>query len=473
MAKIKYSKYKTLYLPQAMVENVILNHKSRINDFDLIKLDICFDILSNIIQKSVFNNSTDKATDLFAVMSSIYLKKRYKNKYKIHKDFLFVNNLIYLDMSYIGKATNFYLQNNKTYNKLLEYKLKDNIEFNNNLDLYITYCVNNNIQIELLGTDNTNDSRIQKNRNLGSWYKIKILINKGNKSYFTDDYESDSVFINNAPSHIKKMGGYFRKNFALNSKEAIIHTENQYKEEFNLAQNFDEDEKSKREIKAENRYKSRISSILCIDKGKLNKSFRFHRNTTNRRLDTNLTNLASDLKPFIVGWDKMVYLDLKNSQPVLFNTELKEYYNNGSYKLKIEIDNYRKATLSGKWYETLIEIFKEDRDTCKKIWMCIAYSQNKSYQNYKRQFKKVFPEIFKIIETIKSKNYKEFAIRLQKLESEIFIDKICRKLVEENIIPFTVHDALIVRKSEEKQTLNIMEEVFKQYLGGVPKISVE
>lgn len=216
-----------------------------------------------------------------------------------------------------------------------------------------------------------------------------------------------------------------------------------------------------------------MNSILAIDNGKVNKSLRFNRNTTNNRLDTNLTNMASDLKPYIVGWEDMVYLDLKNSQPVLFNVELNKVYVKGSETLKAEIDRYRKATFAGKWYEELMRIFNTDRDNSKEIWMCIAYSQNKSYQNYKKPFKKAYPEIYKIIESKKSSNYKNFAISLQKLESKIFIDKICKELVDINIIPFTVHDALIVYKSDQDTSLKIMEKVLLESIGGIPKISVE
>lgn len=467
MAKTKYKKYKVLYLPKVMVETIIINHKIRIDDFELVKLDICFEFLNIIIRNSVFfNSSKDESKDLFSLVASTYLNKRFGNKYKIHKDFLVNNNLIYLDNHYEGKATNFYIQDINTYKRLLNHRLKDY----NNLDvnlLYIPYCVSNRIEIAPVSTVNNNETENQKNRILEGFYKIKILISRGNRSYFTGNYVSDSEFINNAPKHIKKMGSYFRKKFALDTERALKYAENKYQNEVDDAIRKDE------EKKAYNRYISRISSIRLIDKGKLNKSLRFHRNKTNKRLDTNLTNMASDLKQFIIGWDRMVYLDLKNSQPVLFNAILKDYYKKGSNDLKREIDNYRVCTLNGSWYETLMEIFNEDRKTCKEIWMCIAYSKNKSYQQYKKPFKRVYPKIYNIIENIKKKNYKEFAIELQKLESKIFIDKICKELVNVGIIPFTVHDALIVNKDEQEQTLNIMNMVFIEYLGDSPIISIE
>ncbi len=462
-----YTKYKTIYLPQPIVEAIIINHKFS-EEQDKIYLDICFDMVNNIIEKSSFIKNYNKYLDLYAPMSSLYLKKRYNDKYKTHKDFLFLNNIIYVDNSFKGKATYFYLQSIKTYNKLIENRidiLKEDKNFNE--ELYISYCFRFNIQLDVLDTIKYGDLLNRKNRIYCSWYKIRVPITNKNKSFFVKDYEEDSKFINNAPKHIKKMGSHFRKHFVLDTDKALYHIETQYLNESENASNSEEKQK------ADNRYFSRICSIRAIENGRNNKSLRFNRNSTNNRLDTNLTNMASDLKPFIVGWENMVYLDLKNSQPVLFNTILKGYFENGTEELKNEIKKYREATLRGKWYETLQDVYNQDRESSKDIWMMIAYSKNASYKDLKSPFKNEFPNIYKIISNIKKTNHKDFAINLQKLESKVFIDTICRKLVEENIIPFSVHDALIVKKEEVRRTKEIMEEVLFEYLGGIPKISKE
>lgn len=459
MTKKKYKKYKTLYLPQKIVEAIIVSHQSKLDEFKQVQLDICFDMVHNIIDKSNFNRKTDKSNDLFAMMSSRYLKLRYKNNYKIHKDFLFINNLIYLDEAFKESPSNFYIQDTDTYLRIID-NSSDYVD-------YISYCIRNNIELSLLDTINTDVTAIEKNRIFKNWYRIKIVIDNRNKSFFTEDYNADSIFINNAPTRIKKMGSHFRKNFKINSQAAIEHTHRQFDKELKLAT-------TNKEVKtANNRSLARMSSIFAISNGKINKSLRFNRNTTNKRLDTNLTNMASDLKPFIVGWENMVYLDLKNSQPVLFNIDLNKRYTKGSAALKAEIDRYRKATFAGKWYEELMGIYNTDRDSCKDIWMCIAYSKNKSYKGYKKPFKNIYPEIYKIIETTKTKNHQDFAINLQKLESKIFIDKICKELVDVGIIPFTVHDALIVQKSEQEEALKIMTKVLTEHLGDTPKIAVE
>jgi hypothetical protein len=57
------------------------------------------------------------------------------------------------------------------------------------------------------------------------------------------------------------------------------------------------------------------SYIYSIELLKMNQTRRFHRNKTNNRLDTNLTNLYKPLKLFTKGADELIQIDLKNSQP--------------------------------------------------------------------------------------------------------------------------------------------------------------
>ena len=62
------------------------------------------------------------------------------------------------------------------------------------------------------------------------------------------------------------------------------------------------------------------------------KRFRhFHRNKTNNRLDTNLTNLKSELRQFIKG--DFIGIDLKNSQPFLLSVLLNSIINNSKVLL--------------------------------------------------------------------------------------------------------------------------------------------
>lgn len=460
----KYTKYRTFYLPKEIVDCLFLQVYSGVCEFDF-NIEIGLSILNDIQSKGLIFNKNDNYNIIHSPLYSLLLKEKYGDSYVRHKNFMANNNIIWNDTSYVGKATYFYLFDIKQY-----ISINKNVTTLRNLSLdniLSTYSFQHNTFISPITTINKGIENNQKNRILKGWYKIKIPISSKNKKFLTSDYVNDSKFINNTVSHVKQMGSHYRKHFKIDFDKAFNHVEQQYDNEMNMATNKEE------EKAAYYRYASRLSSIFLINNGKNNKSLRFNRNPTNKRLDTNLTNMASDLRPFIIGYENMSYLDLNNSQPVLFNIILKAHYLNANSVLKNEIDLYFELTISGQWYEYLQSIYKLTRTECKEIWMKIAYSKNSSYKQEKYKFKQVFPEINSIIENYKVKDNADFAISLQKLESKIFIDEICKELVNNNIIPFTLHDGLLVPKENEQFTLQIMQTVLSKHLGAMPQISIE
>lgn len=401
-------------------------------------------------------------------MDSRFLKPKYGNDYNNYMTWLIIHNVIWHDFYFEGRTTHYYLQSNETYLSKINFLCKENDIPAESIGAVIdTYCLRDNIEISLESHDIKGINSNQKNRIFNSWYKIKIPITKTNKKFLTKDYESDSTYINNAPKHIKKMGSHYRKGLRIEYEEAIEHSEQRYLNELSEAKN-DKDKDS-----AFKRYSSRISSVNAIHNGSLNKTLRFKRNDTNKRLDTNLTNMASDLRPFIVGYENMSYLDLSNSQPVLFNILLQSYRKKASEALLKEIDRYFSITTSGKWYEWLQGLYGLTRNECKEIWMKIAYSKNAHNTEIKNVFRKEFPLVYGIIAEIKKEKHANFAIALQKIESKIFIDEICKELVNNSIIPYTMHDGLLVPSEHEMVTLNIMQSILKERLGAIPLIKVE
>jgi hypothetical protein len=117
--------------------------------------------------------------------------------------------------------------------------------------------------------------------------------------------------------------------------------------------------------------------------------------------------------------------------------------------------------------------FDEARNLSKKVWMLLAYSKNNQLLNLKKVFALKYPFISSIIKLIKKSNYEQFAISLQLIESDVFIDKICKQLVEEDIIPYTMHDGLLVAKESKDRTKEVMMHHLEKIIGALPKIKVE
>lgn len=269
----------------------------------------------------------------------------------------------------------------------------------------------------------------------------------------------------------------------------------------------------------ENNQEKGYHSLVALSRLADPRSRNFHRNTTNKRLDTNLTSLCSDLRQFIKG--DLVSIDLKNSQPFflgqLINTidkythediKIPPYIGKFSYSNILQtfgkraIDRIHKirqsdeigflanlslfnnAVLKGRLYDEFTDLFdgNSNRDIAKENMFKLLFSRNENYKNGRRfiQFKKekeafasVYPAIAKTVEILKHKNHALLAIYLQKMESFVFIDCIAKRLVEEDIVPLTIHDSIIVKSNQVQKTIQIVKDEFLKTFGVTPSFHVK
>lgn len=238
----------------------------------------------------------------------------------------------------------------------------------------------------------------------------------------------------------------------------------------------------------------------------------FKRNKTNNRLDTNLTNLKSELKQFIKG--DYTTIDVCNSQPFLLGVFLKSMFNNNrdSYCSYLVYDNMVKtfgikrlnsilkfnqnqensnmvnlslfynSVINGTLYEDFIKSYGNNitRKEVKIILFKVLFSSNKRqnlipFKGEKKIFRSVYPFVYDCIYNIKQgdKENNLLPVYLQKFESYLFIDCIAKELVENNIIPLTVHDSVIIPTKDLNLSLEIIHKVMLKEIGVVPKFNIE
>jgi hypothetical protein len=234
----------------------------------------------------------------------------------------------------------------------------------------------------------------------------------------------------------------------------------------------------------------------------------FKRNKTNKRLDTNLTNMSKDLRQFIKG--DYVSIDLTNSQPFLLSRLIESIIKPNPYTLCSYLSNnkavetfgakriqeillirnkkdfqlFKEQTLKGLLYDSFTKEYKSDisRKEVKDIMFKVLFSRNKIYYNYKRTipykedkdiFKTVYPFVYTAIKILKENNNSILPIYLQKIESYIFIDSTAKELVQNGIIPHTVHDSVIVEAKHQEQALNVLKRVFEANFGVIPAFKTE
>ncbi|MGQ2984852.1 hypothetical protein [Flavobacterium sp.] len=202
----------------------------------------------------------------------------------------------------------------------------------------------------------------------------------------------------------------------------------------------------------------------------------FKKSATNGRLFTNLTSLPSYLRKFIISDENLINIDIKTSQPFFMYTALigKKGIN------KDELTEYSKMVTQGLLYETFAERYrtltgtkpladaKDEREFAKKQIFKIFFSRVASFAKEKSVFRSIFPTIMGYIDDTNRVENNTLSLQMQNMESDFITKTIMNKCKDENIIPLTIHDSLIVGETTAPRVLQILTETFKDVFGVCP-----
>ena len=431
------------YIPERVYEKIkTLNFKNKDHLY----------VVCDMIYRSSIYKKTDNY-DGFQDIPSYYFENIIKN-YKEYVTYLIDNQIIECDNVYSKQA-----------GKSLGYKYND--EYVSILmDVFI-----DKLTLKKRIINNKNKRNDEVKRKLKT-YKDNYLNN------FKIDYDSAIDYLNNSYQEAlnvlkqSKMG----LNWVKPNPSTLIYSLLCSPKVPGRPQVLDlEDPKiEKRMI---NRYNSYYIALSSINDNELF----FRKNKTNGRIDTNLTNLKSQFKRFIKYDGNLYQIDIKNSQPFILSLYLNLLLTNNplTNEQKIELEKYSKWTSKGIYYEEFTKTYFNktgkvlSRKDIKNIMFCIFFSKNGSYTPQKKIFKSIFPFILSTIEKMKENKHNEFAIKLQKIESEICIDIICQELDNEDIKYWTIHDAYLVDEKQIDKVTNIIKEQFKLKWGVSPELKIE
>ncbi len=263
------------------------------------------------------------------------------------------------------------------------------------------------------------------------------------KSFKVDTIGANMAILEKTLSEIKELS--VKKKLNLSEKEIldIVSCKNNYLKNRMLLTTFNQDPELNHILHRYMIYSTRLNAIA-------DGYLFFKRNETNGRLDSNLTSLPSFLRPFIIGDERLVYVDIKNSQPFFLFTLLK----NKTEVNEAELNRYAELVINGKLYEYLKEEYQNEttyyrsRKQMKHMYFKILYSKIASFPIYKGFMSKRFPEIMNHINNTNSVNHNTLSVQLQSIESFLVLDVIMPMLAQKNIIPFTIHDGFICKESE-------------------------
>ena len=193
------------------------------------------------------------------------------------------------------------------------------------------------------------------------------------------------------------------------------------------------------------------------------------------RVHNNITNLPKNIRPFLrVNDQKLVEIDVANSQPLFFNILINRYlfrYTDigGKYLPYVPQNSdlilYKELTEHGRFYEYMMEKLgvTEERSLFKvRLFINIFYGREIENKD-RKLFDKLFPEVSKIISYYKKVNYKNLAIELQRIEAEMMINSVVPILAEGKIFVLTIHDSVLTTLENAEKVKNVIIEVFKKF----------
>ncbi len=259
-----------------------------------------------------------------------------------------------------------------------------------------------------------------------------------------------------------------------------------------------------------------------------NKQIRFKVDETGYRLHTNLTNIKKELRNFITyKGNKLVAVDYSNSQPLLTTILLKqEYwskkgsnnvlltYRNVKYKDKEanfiydiinNIKSYSSNTYTmfptfnqsidtqstrryislcekGDLYEYLernLNFSKRSRKEVKISVFQILFTDNRYIGQKdakpKREFKILFPEVYKVLAMIKKNKSNLLPILLQRIESEIILNRVAKRIERERpeLPIFTIHDSVVTTVGNELYIQCVMKDEMDKAINLRPNTEIE
>lgn len=185
------------------------------------------------------------------------------------------------------------------------------------------------------------------------------------------------------------------------------------------------------------------------------------------RIHTNFTILKKEIrnKYLKIEGQPIIEIDIKNSQPFF----LLDLIRDNLHQINVNTDElsiYYEHVTNGSFYEYLQKQVQEnDRDRIKhQVYLELF---NKPYYQ-SILLAKVFPSISQFIKVYKLRNgYKTISHQLQNFESDFIFNKVCKELIDEDIVFFTVHDSICVKQSDQETTRQIFDKVFNDYLAEV------
>ena len=233
------------------------------------------------------------------------------------------------------------------------------------------------------------------------------------------------------------------------------------------------EDKFRRVRKRFGKYNKYITAVTALH----NREYYFKRDSKGRRLHNNFVNLPKFSKKdvYLLTGEELVNIDIVNSQPLMLCILLMAHGITG-------IEDYVTACETGKLYESLADaagIEIADRTKYKRrFFKRVLYGRNENACNSPefKTFATLYPTVAAFVVAQKKHSHKELSVKLQRIESEIVLDRVIQGLAMEynpaDYFALTIHDSITTTRSNEADMRERMLAAFKPY-GVTPKLKTE
>ena len=473
MARRKKLQTYTLFIPESIDIDTILQKNKPNFPFKRDKFVYMIHLINYV--SAVKKDEESEFTSLY----SLLLKDKFGSDYVKYLDYLMHNGIISKNNQY-----------STIYHQSKSYKISD-LHKSSKLK-------------EIIITDRVTIRKVKNFSNLEAKGFVKILpekslenletFNKWFNEKLTIDIEGVDSFLTKLKLKEQTDYDFANEAYMANKKDKIL-------------------KKKLEDLKDPDRaYARRIIPAFKIK----NKQFDLTIDRTSGRLHSPLTQLKKELRPYLrYNGEKLVSIDIKNSQPylstVLFNRKyfnlnkmgvrLKLYNNSVNYKKspiafhyvsqKVppeDVGVYISQVTKGNFYEEFAEQLVEKgllsadiadkRKEAKNITFTSFFSPNRLKQHVEeiKLFEEIYPNVYKNFAFVKKgKHHNTLACVLQNLEAEIILEDICKKIAfkypEAPI--FTIHDSIVTTNKYLQAIKQIMEEVLIERVGYPPVLTIE
>lgn len=187
----------------------------------------------------------------------------------------------------------------------------------------------------------------------------------------------------------------------------------------------------------------------------------YHQEDKYGRFHTNFTSLKKQVRNNFLtcNGEQVEETDIVNSQPFFLAVHLKRM----GFHLQHpdEYQRFHSIVCAGTIYEQLGEALETNRDDAKSKMYTVLFGETKNIKAH-TVFRKLYPAIWQYIADVKIKHkmYEWLSHELQRMESDLIFNKICKRVYAElpRICIFTVHDSLFYQAEYKKQVDAIFNE---------------